>query len=140
MKYKKILHGLDGSEGSFKALEHAVDLASRFRAELHTISVEEVPRSPATAGEIVAAEQAVKGRYGQAMQRAKLIAGEQGIELQCHVVVGHQIKSIVEFIKERRYDLLVIGFMGHSALYERVMGSTCQGLVRLADCTVLVVK
>jgi nucleotide-binding universal stress UspA family protein len=50
------------------------------------------------------------------------------------------VKSIVEFIKERRYDLLVIGFMGHSALYERVMGSTCQGRVRLADCTVVVVK
>jgi nucleotide-binding universal stress UspA family protein len=46
----------------------------------------------------------------------------------------------VEFIKEENFDLLVIGFMGHSALYERVMGSTCQSLVRLAPCTVLVVK
>ncbi|MBI4832622.1 MAG: universal stress protein, partial [Candidatus Lindowbacteria bacterium] len=33
-----------------------------------------------------------------------------------------------------------IGFMGHSALYERVMGSSCQSLVRLAPCSVLVVK
>jgi nucleotide-binding universal stress UspA family protein len=140
MKYRKILVGLDGSDGSFKAFEHGVDLASRFRAELHAVSVAEVPRYPGATGETVEAEQAAKGRYGQTLQRAKLIAGEQGIELQCHVVVGHQIKSIVEFIKERRYDLLVIGFMGHSALYERVMGSTCQGLVRLADCTVLVVK
>ncbi len=140
MKYGKILHGLDGSDGSLKALEHAVDLASRFRAELHTISVEEMSRSPAAVGEVIEAEQAAKGRYGQAIQRAKLIAGEQGIELQCHVLVGHGIKTIVEFIKEGGYDLLVIGFMGHSRIYDRVMGSTCQGLVRLASCSVLVVK
>jgi nucleotide-binding universal stress UspA family protein len=140
MEYKKILHGLDGSEGSLKALEHAVGLAGRFNAELHTISVEEVPHYPGTVGEVVEAKQAANGTYAQAMQRAKLIAGEQGVELQCHVVVGHEVKTIVEFIKERRFDLLVIGFMGHSALYDRVMGSTCQGLVRLAGCAVLVVK
>jgi nucleotide-binding universal stress UspA family protein len=46
----------------------------------------------------------------------------------------------VDFVKERKYDLLVIGFMGHSALYDRVMGGTCQNLVRLAPCSVLVVK
>ena len=74
------------------------------------------------------------------MQRARLIAGEQGVELQSHVFVGHEVKTIVEFSKERGFDLLVIGFMGHSALYDRVMGSTCQGLVRLARYAVLVVK
>ena len=56
------------------------------------------------------------------------------------VVVGHEIKTIVELIKEQGFDLLVIGFMGRSALYDRVMGSTCQGLVRLAGCAVLVVR
>ena len=140
MKYRKILHGLDGSEGSFKALEHAVELASRFHAELHTISVEEVPHYPGMVGEVVESQQAAQGRYGQAMQRARLIAGEQGVELQCHVVIGHEIKTIVELIKEQGFDLLVIGFMGRSALYDRVMGSTCQGLVRLAGCAVLVVR
>lgn len=140
MGYKRILHGLDGSEGSFKALEHALELAKCFSAELHTISVEEVPHYPGTVGEVVESKQAANGRYGQAMQRAKHMAKDQGIELQCHVLVGHEVKTIVEFIKERGFDLLVIGFMGHSRLYDRVMGSTCQGLVRLAGCAVLVVR
>ena len=140
MKYKKILHGLDGSEGSFKALEHAVDLASRFRAELHTISVEEVPHYPGTVGEVEESQQTANGTYAKATQQAKQMAKDHGIELRCHVLVGHEIKTIVEFIKERGFDLLVIGFMGHSRLYDRVMGSTCQGLVRLAGCAVLVVR
>jgi len=140
MEYKKILHGLDGSEGSFKALEHAIELAKRFNAELHTISVEEVPHYPGTVGEVVEAKRAADGIYAQAMQRAKQMAKEQGVDLQCHVLVGHEVKTIAEFIKERSFDMLVIGFMGHSALYDRVMGSTCQGLVRLASRAVLVVK
>jgi nucleotide-binding universal stress UspA family protein len=140
MEYRKVLHGLDGSEGSFKALEHAIELAKRYGAELHTISVEEVPHYPGTVGEVVESKQAANGTYAQAMQRAKRMGKERGVELQCHVLVGHEVKTIVEFVKERGFDLLVIGFMGHSALYDRVMGSTCQGLVRLASCAVLVVK
>jgi nucleotide-binding universal stress UspA family protein len=54
--------------------------------------------------------------------------------------VGHEVKTIVEFIHRNGFGLLVLGFMGHSALYDRVMGSTCQSLVRLAPCSVLVVK
>lgn len=140
MEYRRILHGLDGSDGCFRALEHAIELAKRYGGELHTISVEEVPHYPGTVGEVIEAKQAANGTYGQAMQRAKQIAAEQGLELQCHVLVGHEVKTIVEFIKEQGFDLLVIGFMGHSKLYDRVMGSTCQGLVRLAGCAVLVVK
>jgi len=140
MEHKKILHGLDGSEGSFRALEHAIELANCYHAELHTVSVEEVPHYPGTVGEVVEAKQAANGTYAKAMQRAKQMAQAQGIELQSHVLVGHEVKTIVEFIKERGFDLLVLGFMGHSALYDRVMGSTCQGLVRLVPCAVLVVK
>jgi len=140
MEYKRILHGLDGSEGSFKALEHALELARRFNAELHTISVEEVPHYPGTVGEVIEAREAENGRYGPTMQRAMQMAKERDIELKCHVVVGHEVKTIAEFVKERGFDLLVVGFMGHSKLYDRVMGSTCQGLVRLASCDVLVVK
>ena len=60
--------------------------------------------------------------------------------LKSHVIIGHEVKTIVEFIKAHGFDLLVVGFMGHSAIYDRVMGSTCQSLVRLAPCSVLVVK
>ncbi|MFH0977634.1 MAG: universal stress protein [Spirochaetota bacterium] len=50
------------------------------------------------------------------------------------------MKTIVEFIKDNGYDFLMLGFIGHSAIYDRVMGSTCPSLVRIAPCSVLVVK
>jgi len=138
--HKKLLHGLDGSEGSFKALAKAIDLAKRYGIELHTISVEEVPHYPETIGEFIEEKDLKNGTFKEAMKKAKEMAGAHGVPIHCHMVVGHEVKTIVEFVKERGFDLLVLGFMGHSALYDRVMGSTCQGLVRLAPCTVVVVK
>lgn len=136
----KILHGLDGSEGSFIALVEAVQLAKRYNAELHSISVEEVPQYPGAIGEVVEEKFMANGKFGDAIEKAKQIAKKEGVEVHSHVIVGHEVKTIIEFIKKNDFDLLVIGFMGHSALYDRVMGSTCQSLVRLAPCSVLVVK
>jgi nucleotide-binding universal stress UspA family protein len=138
--HKKILHGMDGSEGAFKALTEAISLAKRFGAELHIVSVEEVPQYAGTIGEIIEEEEEAKGRYRETGKQARELAAREGVDLKVHIIVGHEVKSIVEFVKKYGYDLLVIGFMGRSAIYDRVMGSTCQSLVRLAPCSVLVVK
>ncbi|MDH7601783.1 MAG: universal stress protein [Armatimonadota bacterium] len=136
----KILHGLDGSETSFKALAEAVQLAKAFGAELHTISVEEIPHYAGTVGEVIEEQNMANQRFAEAIERAREMAQTMGVDIRTHVIIGHEVKSIVEFAKKHNFDLLVIGFMGHSALYDRVMGSTCQSLVRLAPCSVLVVK
>ena len=138
--YKKILHGLDGSDGSFKALAEAIQLAKLYGAELHTISVEELPHYPGTIGEVIEEKGVANGEFGTAVKKARDMASNAGLILKSHVIVGHEVKTIVEFIKKYGFDLLMIGFMGHSALYGRVMGGTCQSLVRMAPCSVLVVK
>lgn len=137
---KKILHGLDGSPSSFNALTEALKLAKLYHAELHTISVEEIPRFSETVGEIEEEKSAADSKFGLIIEKAKRLAADQGIAVQTHVFTGHEVKMILEFIKEQHIGLLVIGFMGNSAIYERVMGSTCQTLVRMAPCSVLVVK
>jgi nucleotide-binding universal stress UspA family protein len=137
---KKILHGLDGSEGAFKALTEALELAKKCSAELHTISVEELPRYPGAIGEVIEEKAVANGKFGSVLDKAREMGDKEGVTLHCHVIVGHEVKSILEFIKQNGFDLLIIGFMGHSALYDRMMGSTCQSLVRLAPCSVLVVK
>jgi len=138
--HRKILHGMDGSEGSFKALGEALRLAKLYSAELHTVFVEEMPQYAATVGEVVE-EQASANEYGREfMARAQVMAEAEGIPIRTRAIVGHEVKTIVELVKKKSFDLLVIGFMGRSALYDRVMGSTCSSLVRLAPCSVLVVK
>lgn len=137
---RRILHAQDGSEGAFKAFDFAVELARMHGAALEMISVEEIPHFAGTVGEVIEEQDAANHRFADAIARSQQIAASAGIELKAHVMVGHEVKTIVEFIKQKEFDLLVVGFMGHSALYDRVMGSTCQSLVRLAPCSVLVVK
>ena len=126
--------------GSFKALIESIELANHYGAELHTISVEELPHYPGTIGEVVEEKRIANGKFGSAVQKAREMANSAGQDLKSHVIVGHEVKTIVEFVKKYGFDLLVIGFLGHSALYGRVMGGTYQSLVRLAPCSVLVVK
>ncbi len=138
--YHKILHGLDGSEGSFKALNEAIRLAKSYGLELHSLTVEELPKYPETVSEISEEREAQNGKYDAVIAKAKEIAAGEKVELISHVTLGHEVKSFIDLIEKEGFDLLVVGFMGHSALYDRVMGSTCGSLVRLAPCSVLVVK
>ena len=138
--FERIVVANDGSEGGFKALAMGCELAKRCGAALHMISVEELPDFPASIDEIVEIKDAENHKYHDAIERARGIARASGIDLHAEVVAGHAAASVVDRVKALQADLLVVGFMGHSALYERVIGGTTDRLVRLAPCPVLVVK
>jgi nucleotide-binding universal stress UspA family protein len=138
--FKKILSAHDGSEGAQRALGVALDLARQYRAALHVVVVEERSEFPASIDEVVE-EKALEDRIAaKIVNRARSSANSRGVALETHVLAGHAVKAIVEFVRDGGFDLLVIGFMGHSALYDRIIGSTTERLVRLAPSTVLVVK
>jgi nucleotide-binding universal stress UspA family protein len=138
--YKKILIANDGSEGAAKALDAAITLAKHFKAELHMVSVEELPRLPASVGEVVEEKQEANHRFAKVVAVARKQAKSRRVNLNAHIVAGHPVTSIVEFVERHGVDLLVIGYMGHSALYNRLIGSTTDRLVELAPCPVFVVK
>jgi nucleotide-binding universal stress UspA family protein len=138
--YRKILVANDGSEGAFRALSAACNLALRYDAELHMITVEEIPRFPASIDEVEGEIESADRRFAPVISKSKAMAAAQGLTLHCHLLPGHAVSTIVEFCRERGFDVLVTGFMGHSQLYNRIVGSTTDRLVDLAPCTVIVVK
>ena len=138
--FKRIAVANDGSDGGFRAFVLACDLAKLHRSKLHMISVEVLPDFPASIGEIVEEKDAANHRFHDVLERARRTAKAKGVKLEAEVVAGHAAAAIVERVKAFKADLLIVGFMGHSALYERIIGSTADRLVRLAPCPVLVVK
>lgn len=138
--FHKILHANDGSDGAAKALATAVRLAKEHQAELHMICIEEMPYFPTSIDEVIEERNEENHRYRKVIIQAQGLAARYGVTLHPHVVAGHAVRDIVHFVESRAIDLLVVGFMGHSALYERIIGSTAERLVRLAPCTVMVVK
>jgi len=138
--FKMILVGNDGSEGAFRALAVGIGLAKQHKADLHMISVEELPQFAATVGEVIEEQDTANHRFADVAAQAKQMAGREGVALTCHIARGHVVARIAEFIEASGVDLLVIGFMGHSRLYNAVIGGTADRLVDHARCSVMVVK
>jgi nucleotide-binding universal stress UspA family protein len=137
---RKMLVADDGSKGGEKAFAYALALAKRLGVGLQMVCVEEAPRFPASIDEVTEALSDGAGLFDKVVAAATAQAAAQDVAFQSHVVVGHPVAAIVEFIQRGGYDLLVVGYMGHSALYNRVIGSTTDRLVEHAPCQVLVVK
>ncbi|MGO8954574.1 MAG: universal stress protein [Rhodomicrobium sp.] len=138
--FKKILVANDGSDGAARALSAAIKLAKEHGAELHMISVEEMPRFPASVDEVIEEKEEANHVYEAVMSRAVAQAQAEGVKLAAHVLAGHPVSTIADFVEREGFGLLVVGYMGHSALYNRIIGSTTDRLVEHAPCNVLVVK
>ena len=118
-----------------------IDLARKYKAELHSISVEEnIPHYAATIGEVDEFRKEADEFFGKINDEAKAIAKKEGIELHTNIQAGHEVETIVNFAKQGNFEILVIGFMGHSKIFGRVWGSTSQNIAKLSPCTVVVVK
>jgi nucleotide-binding universal stress UspA family protein len=137
---RKILVANDGSGGAAKALTAAITLTQQSKAELHMICVEELPRFPASVEEVIEEKQEASHRFAEVIAKATAEAKSHHIKLTTHVSAGHAVPRIVETIEQHHFDLLVVGFMGHTALYNRLIGGTTDRLVEMAPCSVLVVK
>jgi len=138
--FRKIVIASDGSAGAARAILTAIHLAKTHDAELHMISVEELPQFPASVAEVIEEKADANHFFEGVIAHANGQAQALGVKLATHVVTGHAVTTILEFVEREHADLLVIGYMGHSALYNRVIGSTTDRLVELAPCAVLVVK
>ena len=139
--FQKILVAYDGSDGSKKALRTGIELAKRLEVDLYSISVAEgLPYFAATVGEVEEVKNDVEAFFKKITKEAWDEAALQGVNLHPTVLPGHEVETIITFAKEGRFDLLIVGFVGHSNVFGRIMGGTTQNLSRLSPCTVMIVK
>ncbi len=139
--FRKILVAYDGSEGSKRALLAGIGLAKATGAALVSLSVRQhLPYMATTVDEVNEAREQVEQFFSGITNEAQTRAKAQGVSLEALVLPGHEVETTVTFAREGAFDLLVVGFTGHSNVFGRIMGGTAQNLVRLAPCPVLVVK
>jgi nucleotide-binding universal stress UspA family protein len=138
--FRNILHANDGSEHAFHALALALAIARQNKSELHMVSVEEIDYMPEFIEEVREETGAAARRFHTVVQRSRAMAEEQHVLLKTHVVAGHAVRDILTLAADLKVDLLVIGGTGHSAFYDRMLGSTAARVTHLASCPVLIVK
>jgi nucleotide-binding universal stress UspA family protein len=138
--FATILHANDGSEHAFRALALALAIAKQNRSEVHMVCVEEIPYLPEFMEEVRESTGTAARYFHGVLQRARSLAEQSQVHLRTHVLAGHPVRDIVRLANEIKADLLVIGATGHSAIYERMIGSRADRIVQLAQCPVLVLK
>jgi nucleotide-binding universal stress UspA family protein len=138
--FSRILHANDGSEHAFHALTLALAIAKQNDSDLHMISVEEIDYMPEFVEEVREEMGTAARRFHTVLQRARAMAEASHVKLHTHVMAGHPVRDVVRLAADLKVELLVIGARGHSALYERLVGSRADRIMHLAQCPVLIVK
>lgn len=139
--FQRILVANDGSDCAYRALRVAIDLARRYGADLHQLSVEEhLPHYAATLGEVLEKQLEDQRYFEKVAEESERIATGEGLKLSCHILAGHEVEAIVRFAEEQQFDLLVIGHKGHSKIWRFHMGSTAAKIADHVKCSLLVIQ
>lgn len=146
--YEKILVPTDGSDTAEVAVEHALDIADKYGAEVHTLYVVDTDSMSLTLG----AEQVDRIRQGQydemdeVRARAEKATGavadrgrERGLEVVEHVSAGRPHALIEEYAETNDVDLIVMGSHGRAGVRRALLGSVTERTLRSTDVPVLVV-
>ena len=137
---RKILLAYDGSDPAMKALDAAVDLAGKYKAELFVLSVAQPPDF----GEDVETEAIIENSRNYHQQLLvpvrRRIAASAGIQAHFEVAVGHPAQQIIYHADRHKVDLIVLGHRGRSKFVRLLLGSVSKQVVQYADRQVLVVR
>ena len=143
-KLSRILVPVDGSPGSDKAVDMAVELSESCGSVLDILYVsyfdsdtDEVEDTDSWLPEIVSAP--AGGRIREVLERARKRIPE-GIEVELHKRTGNPARRIVEFSKEHGDETIVVGGRGLDALRGFLLGSVSQEVMESAPGAVIVVK
>lgn len=140
MPFDRIVVAIDGSEPSDHALVKALELGALTRAEIFALAVEgPLPAYAATIGEVEEVRREKDLFFGALAARAREEAERAGLAIEVDVRPGHAAELIINYARERRADLIVLGHKGHF-LRDHLLGSTADRVSEHADCPVMIVR
>lgn len=147
---QRILVALDGSEHAQHALNYAINIAAKFEAQVHILSVFHpltFPYStyPPTSATIQLMQQALDAQrqfqhkiLTQALSDARRQYSQ--IKLSKSLKEGRPADIIVQTAIDTQVDLIVIGSRGLGGVKQLFLGSVSDRVADEAPCPVLIVK
>jgi nucleotide-binding universal stress UspA family protein len=142
---KTILVPVDLSAATTRVGDAACELAKHLDARLvllHVLLPPPVMLADYYAFESGVMAEAVTAGEKFAAHRLKALArlvARQRLEVECLQVTGQAVSVILARAAALKADYIVLGSHGHGAVFNLLVGSTTQGVLRKAPCPVLVV-
>jgi nucleotide-binding universal stress UspA family protein len=140
--FQKVVVAYNESPEAERALISAIRLTKSMNGELQAITVmADLPAYTAFAsvGDPSlphALKQDRETFYQHLQEKARALALSHGVELRTHLVEGHGVEAVVDFLRKQNADLLVIG-LHQRDFYIARLWSTVYELAQEAPCSVL---
>ncbi|MFC4542653.1 universal stress protein [Halosolutus amylolyticus] len=136
--FDTVVVATDGSESVKRAVDVAFDLAGRFEAEVHALSVVD-------ASEVDASPQQLREELRTALETtadAALATVEERADREVTTAVreGRPAAEICEYAREIDADLIVTGTRGRHGENRLLLGSVAERIVRTSPVPVLTVR
>ncbi len=151
-----IVVGIDGSPRSYGAMMTALDLAARTHAEVHAVAAYDPYYHYVAFNKIAGVLSEEAGKvfrfkeqeqlheeliddgiakiYQSHLEVAETIAEGLGVKIATKLLDGKPYKAVLDYLKEVRASLLVVGKTGVHADDELDIGGNAENLLRLAPC------
>jgi len=139
----KILVPVDGSENSFRALEHAIFLSKKIEGAQTTVThiIEDPPSvyiySPKVMEKV---REDYKSESAKILERCKDMANKGGINIHTVIIEGDPASKIIGYSEMEKFDIIIIGSRGMGHFKEMILGSISNKVLHHAKCSVMVVR
>ncbi|SEP05898.1 Nucleotide-binding universal stress protein, UspA family [Halogranum amylolyticum] len=146
--YEHILIPTDGSDTANVAVEHAVDLAAKYGAQLHALYVVDIDAVSFGLG-TEQVDRITQGNFGEMtelQEKAERATGtvvstaaEHDVDVHEEVRVGTPHKVIADYAEDNEVDVIVMGSHGRSGVRRALLGSVTERVLRSTHIPVFVV-
>ncbi|RAW45863.1 universal stress protein [Halorubrum sp. 48-1-W] len=146
--YERILVPTDGSDVAEAAVDHALDLAEKYDAEVHALYVVDIDSVNFSLG-TEQVDRLKQGRFDEmeelkerADEATGVVAGhgaDRDVRVVEHVSGGRPHKVIADYAEDHGMDLIVMGSHGRAGVRRALLGSVTERTLRSTHVPVLVV-
>lgn len=140
--YDRIVVPTDGSVGTHRAVDHAVQLAASHGATIHAIYVVNTTRYAGFSMET--AWEGIDGMLREEGQAAiadvSRTAEASDVPVETTILEGSPSTEIVRYAEDEHCDLIVMGTHGRGGLNRLLLGSVAERVVRSSMVPVLTVR
>ena len=141
--FSKILVPIDGSENSFRALEHAIFLSTKIQEAQITVLyiIEDLPSLYIYSPKIMEKLRADYEReYTRILERCKEMANKSGTNINTVLKEGDPASKIIGYSDMEKFDLIIMGSRGMGKFKEMIIGSVSNKVIHHAKSSVMLVR
>ncbi|HEY3525352.1 MAG TPA: universal stress protein [Nitrososphaeraceae archaeon] len=140
--FSKLLVPIDGSDNSFRALDHAIFLSKKITARITALRV--IEYLPLVYVQSQRTMDTILSKYleeSESILKKSIDIGEKkGVRIESKMKKGDAASNILNYSKKEDYDTIIMGRRGTGKLRQLVLGSTSTKVLNHSDCTVVIVK